>query len=240
MNDKTEVIVINVNEYKDNDAIVNVLSKEYGRLSFYVRGFKKINGKNIYATQLLNHSTFIMDYNPNKKIQLLKSATLIEEFAMIRSDYEKITIASMICEIADKSGYDNLFDLLNKTLKYLNELDQPYLVLNIFLAEILKILGISPYVDGCVLCGRTDNIETISLEDGGFLCHKCNQGQNSNISLELLRKFRYINKANIDIMDKLINLHLNDFAICDLLMNILVIYSGMQINSYKSLTNLNF
>ncbi len=239
MNEKINAIVIRENDYKENDAIITIVSEQYGKMSLYVKGYKKINGKNIYATQPLNYSAFMLDYNPHKGIQLLKSAVLIDEFANIKKDYEKIMIASLICELIDKAYQDDLFSLLLKTLENLDKSNQAYLVLNVFLVEMLKILGISPYVDGCVLCGRTDDIETVSLEDGGFLCHKCNQGQNAKLPLQMLKKFRYINKANIDIIDKLTNLQLNDFALTDMLMNILVIYSGIQINSYKNITNLH-
>lgn len=239
MNDVIEGIVISVNDYKDNDAIINILTKEYGKLALYVRGQKKVSGKNIYATQLLNRSSFMFDYYPNRNMQHLKSATLIDTFSEIRNDYEKITIASLICEITDKCATEDIYDLLLKSLENLNKSDQPYLILNIFLSEILSRLGISPYVDGCVLCGRSDDIETISLEDGGFLCRKCNQGENKAMTPSLLMKFRYINKAKMDIIDKLVNLNLNEFELVDIMMNILVIYSGIRVNSYKSLTNLN-
>ena len=239
MNEIIEGIVVSVNDYKDNDAIINILTRQYGKISLYVRGQKKISGKNIYATQLLNRSSFMFDYYPNKNMQHLKSAIVIDTFSNIRSDYEKITIASLICEISENCAQENIYDLLLKSLDNLDKSDQPYLVLNLFLSEILTVLGISPYVDGCVLCGRNDNIETISLEDGGFLCRKCNQGLNKVMSPSLLLKFRYINKANIDIIDKLINLDLNKFELTDIMMNILVVYSGIRVNSYKSLTNLN-
>ncbi|HQB32076.1 MAG TPA: DNA repair protein RecO [Erysipelotrichaceae bacterium] len=226
-------------EYKENDAIVTVLTEEFGKVALYVKGYKKITSKNVYATQLFDHSSFLFDFNPHKSIQILKSANLLSQFSNIKTDYEKIAAASVICEIAGGIE-ENIYNLLYQTLNRLNDNEQIYLVLNVYLVAILNILGISPFVDGCVNCGRTDNIESISINEGGFLCSHCNREFNDEIfDLEFLKKFRITNKASFDVFDKLITLNLNDFKLTDLLMLILITYSGIYLKSYQSLKNLN-
>lgn len=239
MNDLIKGIVINSIEYKENDAIVTILTNEYGKIALYVKGYKKITSKNVYATQLFNHSNFLFDYNPSKSIQILKSANLIKQFSDIMIDYEKIAVASVICEIAN-AVEDNIYDLLFKTLTKLNDTDQIYLVLNVYLVAILALLGISPYVDGCINCGRTNNIESISIKEGGFICSYCNREFNDEIfDVDFLKNFRIINKASFDVYDTLLTLNLNDFKLTDMLMQILINYSGIYLKSYQSLINLN-
>ncbi|MGI6509255.1 MAG: DNA repair protein RecO [Erysipelotrichaceae bacterium] len=239
MNDLIKGIVINSIEYKENDAIVTILTEEFGKVALYVKGYKKITSKNVYATQLFDHSNFLFDYNPNRSIQILKSANLINQFSNIKTDYEKIAIASVICETAT-AVEENIYDLLFKTLTLLNDDKQQYLVLNVYLVTMLNILGIAPFVDGCVNCGRIDSIESISISEGGFICCYCNREFNDEIfDLEFLKKFRIINKASFDVYDKLITLNLNDFKLTDMLMGILVNFSGIYLKSYQSLVNLN-
>ena len=92
MNDLIKGIVINSIEYKENDAIITILTNEFGKVALYVKGYKKITSKNVYATQLFDYSNFLFDYKPDKSIQILKSANLIKQFSDIKTDYEKISM----------------------------------------------------------------------------------------------------------------------------------------------------
>ncbi|MGN1398806.1 MAG: DNA repair protein RecO [Erysipelotrichaceae bacterium] len=240
MNDRIDGIVVNQIDYKENDQIITVVSKDYGKLSLYVKGFKKINSKNSSACQLLDYSSFLLDYYPHKNIQILKSASLIEQYQSIKQDYQKIAISSLMCEISSQTDNANDFAVLKQSLDLLTATEQPYLVLNLFLAQHLRQLGIAPYVDGCVICNRNNRIETISINDGGFLCSDCNDNQIEKISLDFLKKFRYINKATLDKYDKLLQLDLDDFKLTDMLVDIMVNYSGISLKSYRLLTNINF
>ncbi|MGI6608245.1 MAG: DNA repair protein RecO [Erysipelotrichaceae bacterium] len=239
MNDLVNGIIINSIEYKENDAIVTIITREFRKVALYVKGYKKITSKNVFATQLFDHSNFLFDYNPNKSIQILKSANLIKQFSNIKTDYEKISVASVICEIASAVEED-IYDLVFEALDKLNETEQMYLVLNVYLVAMLNILGISPFVDGCVNCGRTDNIESISTKEGGFICSYCNKEFNDDIyDVDFLKNFRIINKASFEVYDKLLSLNLNDFKLTVILMMILINYSGIYLKSYQNLINLN-
>ena len=239
MNDRIDGIVVNQIDYKENDQIISIINKQYGKISLYVKGYKKINSKNAFACQLLDYSSFLLDYYPSKNIQVLKSASLIEQFNSIKQDYQKIAISSLMCEIINQTDSVYDFDLLMNSLTLLEKTDQPYLILNLFLAQQLRQIGIAPYVDGCVICNN-NNIETISISDGGFLCRSCNEGQIEKMPVEFLKKFRYINKASFDKYDKLLSLDLNDFKLTDMLVDIMVNYSGIKLNSYRLLTNINY
>ncbi len=240
MNDEFKGIVTDVLDYKDNDAIITVMSDKYGKISLYVKGYKKITSKNVYATQLFDHSVFQIDFNETKNIQILKSATLLNEFTSIRADYEKITVGSVMSEIAGKLEQENVYEILLQSMNALNDLDQCNLVLDLYLVDILHRLGIYPNVDECVLCNNTNAIEAVSVEAGGFICRNCNRDiQAEKNSVDILKKFRIINKASFEVLDKLLPLEMNDYKITDILMMFLVTYSGIYLKSYKSLTNLN-
>lgn len=239
MNDLIKGIVVNSIDYKENDAIITILTSEYGKVALYVKGYKKITSKNVYATQLFDYSSFLFDYNPNKSIQILKSANLLKQFSNIKTDYEKIAVASVICEIAN-AVEDNIYDLIFEALTKLNDTEQSYLVLNVYLVMMLNLLGISPYVDGCVNCGKTNNIESISIKEGGFICSYCNiEFNDERFDIDFLKNFRIINKTSFEVFDKLLTLNLNNFKLTDILIQILINYSGIYLKSYQSLINLN-
>lgn len=234
MNESDNVIVLNQIDYKDNDAIISVLTQNYGKFSFYVKGYKKITSKNVYACQLFDNSNFLFDLNESKNVQVLKSATLINDFSNIKADYDKMVIASIMCEILNSLDDNNLYNFALKSLQLLENTNEPILIYNLFIVQIMNLLGINAYVDGCVMCDDNKNIVTISIVDGGFVCNNCNkQIHLPHMDVELLRKFRVINKANYDVIDKLQGY--NDYKLTELLMGVFTNYSGMNLISYKAL-----
>ena len=91
MNDKVRGIVIRQIDYKDNDAIITVYTDEYDRISLYVRGYKKITSRNVYATQIFDESDFLFDYNPVSRFQTLKTASLVNEHKGIKGQTPRKT-----------------------------------------------------------------------------------------------------------------------------------------------------
>ncbi|MBO4537718.1 MAG: DNA repair protein RecO [Erysipelotrichaceae bacterium] len=240
MNENVRGIVIRQIDYKDNDAIVTVYTSEYDRIGLYVKGYKKITSKNVYATQIFDESTFLFDYNPISRFQTLKSASLVNEHKGIKADYDRLAIASLICEIADSVYQEGGYADLKKALDLLDSSKEPYTVLNLYLALALKQAGLGVSVDGCSLCGSTEGIVALSVNDGGFVCSKCN----SMLHLpacdpEYLRRQRIINKADFSVFDRIIGLGLNSFPITQDLMSFMKEYLDADFRSYRSLVSLN-
>ena len=69
MNDKINGFVLAQNDYKDNDLLLQVLTKEYGILSLVAKAAKKINSKNHFLPLCLYE--FIIDYKDGKTIYFL-------------------------------------------------------------------------------------------------------------------------------------------------------------------------
>ncbi|MBQ6654830.1 MAG: DNA repair protein RecO [Erysipelotrichaceae bacterium] len=240
MNDKVRGIVIKQIDYKDNDAIITVYTGEYDRISLYVRGYKKITSRNVYATQIFDESDFLFDYNPVSKFQTLKTASLVNEHKGIKGDYDRLAIASLICEIADSVYGEQGYEDLKGALDLLDETDEPYTVLNLFLAQALRAAGLGVNVDGCSLCGKTEGIVALSVEDGGFICSDCNLHLHRPVNeAEYLRKIRIINKADFSVAGKIMKLGLNSFQITRDLMSFLTSYLDADFRSYRSLVSLN-
>ena len=235
MNEILTGYVIKTTDVKDNDVILNVYTREYGIVALYARGIKKSTSKNAYACQLFDYSEFMIDMNQIKSMQLLKSATLKKEFMGIRSDYDRLALASVVIELAGYLEEDNIFDLLETTLHYLDSHKEPYTIFNLFVVKYLDMLGLSPEVDGCVLCGDTSTIETISVLDGGFLCRNCNRHQHLKPrDAAFLRKFRIINKASFEVLDKIQGLGLDEYQLSAVLMEFLITHSGLNVRSWRS------
>ena len=239
MNDTIAGIVIRETEVKETDAIITVYTADYGKLSLYGKALRKMSSKNAYACQMFDYSDFLLDYNPNKDVQLLKSANLKKEYMGIRTDYDRLSLASVVVEIISQLEDDSMFDILQLTLEKLNSDKEPFTAFNVFVVYVLNMLGITPVVDECVSCGSTTNIETISIADGGFICHNCNKTLHQKpLDMEMLKRFRIINKASFEVYDKLYGLNLNDYQLSALLVEFLCTHSGMRLKSWRSVQNL--
>ena len=205
MNDKLNVIVLDQQEYRENDALVYILSKDKGYRTFLAKGVRKLESKNSYACQPFSFSEFRYDEKEGSDFQLLHEASILDSNRLLRENLVKSTVASVLAEAVlqivkdglDADGSVALYDLLEILLKELREEDRPYLVLAFFYARLSDLLGFSAMVDGCAVCS-SQKINSISIADGGFICPDCRiETQSPIFDAEILKQFRYLAKADL-------------------------------------------
>lgn len=194
MNDKVKGFILSTSDYKDNDLIYQVLTKEYGIISLVGKGAKKINAKNRYMAMCIYE--FLFDYKDNKTIFTLKNGKILNSFIdnedIYLISFKNIFIEACIKskEIINENYYDNLSFL------FLNlDKDNMYLLGSLFFSFLLKDYGIMPSVDGCLIC---DNKQVVALSNkyGGFLCQK-HADKGKIYDPDTLRKFRHVIKKEI-------------------------------------------
>ena len=212
MNDKITALVLKITDYKENDLILEVISKDKSFLSLVAKGAKKIDSKKHYYPLCLYE--FIIDYKDHKNIFLIHNSKLLETY-FDDNDLKLLSYKNIIVEatLKAKELYElKMYDSLIFTLKNMN-IDNMYLLGCLYFGYLLKINGISPNVDGCVVCGNT-SVVSISNRLGGFVCLKHLNGLDS-LDVEKLRKFRLINKADFNYYEVLkdIEYDLEDFKI---------------------------
>lgn len=241
MNEWSEVIVLKNSDYREADAILDVLSAEYGKITFVARGIRKPKSKNANSCNLFCYSRFQYDKKSNT-IQNLKVAETIKSFRKIHEDLYKQSIASVMVEVMNKIEVEDSeasFYLLKTSLTYLETTDNALCLLGLFFAKVCSMSGISPYVDGCVLCGTSKNIATISLIDGGFVCsscmHACGYGKKE---VSTLKFFRLFNKASIDDFPALEAQKPCNYRDIEDIIMLFLEYSGVNIQSIKFLQHL--
>ena len=232
MNDKIAGFVLQTSDYKDNDILAQVLTKPYGIISFVIKAGKKMNSKNHILPMCVYE--FIFDYKDNKTIFSVHNQKLLNNYFQDK-DIEMISFKDVLVELTlknrDIDTYDELvfiFDHLNKQNKYL--------LGSLYLSFLMKEFGISPMVDGCVLCDNK-KVVSISNEHGGFLCINHLQGHEI-MPLERLKKFRMIVKANIDNYDVLKDIEFDNVDFENLL-NFYMINADSRIKSYDLYKALN-
>ncbi len=243
MNDSTDAIILYQQEYKEKDALLYVLTREKGFITFLARGIQKLDSKNSYACMPFSISQLTYDEKENSDFQLLHAASLIESNRKIREDLVKTAVASVMSELSLKllrDGLDEetatyLYRLLRFSMDHLRESDQYQCALGFYLARILDMIGISPMVDACTSCGK-EKVNSISLSEGGFLCPECRIKLSAPLySPDILKEFRLINKAKEENYSQLEKYGVKHDEVLVLMNSFLVEYAGITLKSWAFL-----
>ena len=225
MNDRIEGFVLSQSDYRDAEVLMQVLCKDYGVLSLIARSAKKIASKN-HCLPMCKYE-FIIDYKDNKTIYTIHNQKLL--FSCFEDkDIQMMSFKNVLAELALKNKEMDLYDDFAFVFEKLNK-DNMYLLGSLFMSDIIRKFGITPMVDGCVICGNK-KVAALSNRHGGFLCADHLNGEILR-DVDTLKKFRLINKAefrNYDVI-KDYDYKFRDF---DLLMSFYLDHSDLKLRSY--------
>ncbi len=241
MNNRVEGIVLSQMDYKENAVLLQVFTKEYGKISFVVRGARKIVSKQQGSILPFSKGEFLFDYVDGKTMFTLKQVKTIKMHKKFLQNFDASTGASMVCEVIqsitnqsfDLHEVELLYSMLDESLDMLEEGKHVGLLTSIFLARVLEVLGFGVVVDGCCLCGNTQ-IASISMKDGGFLCLTCMKQEGArSYDASTLRSFRYVNKAKIQDFNVLQDYVENEQVLLGLMVGFYEFHTGLRLRSYQ-------
>ena len=174
---ETLALVIRTVDYKDNDKMVTLLTKDYGRMSARVRGAKKPTSKLFSAGSLFccgDYAFFEKDGRYG-----VKGCAIRRTFFGLQNDYDAYAAACFIADAIDKVAQEDdipsgLFTLVINALYALDTGSAPSgTVLCYFLQRLLHIEGVYPCLSACTVCGSEPPLVRFSAEHGGALCPSC-------------------------------------------------------------------
>lgn len=240
MNDQIEAFIIAVKEYREADAIITVLSKQFGIMKCIARGIRKIKSKNAYGCQLFTLSRIQMHHQEMRDLQMLQSVEIIESYRMIREDLLRQSIAAYFCEVISASNFEtNMFSMLKTCMDTLKETKHPFSILCAFQVMMNRLHGIEPFVDGCVVCNRMDHICAVSTIRGGFVCEHCfHPGTERQMTAYELKSFRLLCKAGLEHYDALTHIEDIGYEQFAALYAYFEEYAGVRLHSIRFLQSL--
>lgn len=190
-------IVLRYTDYRDNDRILTVLTRERGLVSLTARGVRS-KGRTVSSMvrDAYSYGEFVV-YERNGLLNV-SSSSLIEAFYPIREDYDRLISAAQAAHIAEKLAAnrpnDELFTLIYHALSFIayGEGDSRDIVL-CFLAKCLALSGYEPVLTRCANCSKpVTELKSIcfSNRSGGSLCTDCDDGSEkySALALEAVRR----------------------------------------------------
>ena len=203
---KVEGIVLKETNYKESSKILNIYTKEYGIISVMSKGCRSLKSKLRGVSNRLSYANFYINYKENG-ISTLTDADTIDTLKNVMMDINNISYVSYLLDLTDQvykhSKSDEIYPIFISCIKKINENYDPSIITIIYELKLLKYLGINPNVDSCNICGSKNNILTISIENGGFVCQNCYTSGKiySNVIIKLIRMFMYVDVDKINKID---------------------------------------
>lgn len=241
MNELTDAFILKETDYRENDVLMTVLSKDYGKISFVVPGARKPKSHNALHIQLYSEVQLMFDYREGKTLFRLRSAHTLSLFRHLREDLLLSSCAGVIAEVMDALTYERAenvkeeYTLLKAAFKAVDEGHDVCTVLALYLGDMLKLFGSAPDVDECTLC-KAKAVSALSIEHGGFLCKK--HADECGIQLkdkdELLR-FRILVKAGIARLLQVEEQNRASFDDVEILVSFVKRYTGTNLSSFAFL-----
>ena len=202
---KCEGIVIRRVDYGENNKIITIYTREWGKIGVMARGANKPKSRLSSVTQLFYYGYFLVKGSTG--LGSLSQGEPISSFRHIREDIISTAYASYIIELLDKATDERkpnpfLFELVYQTLNYINEGYDAEVLTAIFEMKMLSVLGIPPVLDRCVCCQRTEGEFAFSIRNGGFICHYCKEKDPHRMPIsaqivKLLRIFYYFDLSRL-------------------------------------------
>ena len=154
---ETDGIVLKTMDFKENDSILTLLTPDAGKIAGVLHGGKSSRLGNSAKKELFVRNHIEFSIKTGSELVRIRKCELLVSHAQIRQNYSKFLHASylsellLFCEIPLIESED-YFNLLKQTICNLSEFDNCAEIKLNFEIQLLKQLGIIPYLKSCTVC----------------------------------------------------------------------------------------
>lgn len=222
-------LVLRSTDVGDNDKLLTVISAEYGKISFSVKGARSLKSKFMPVSQQFAYADFTVAVKGGFKY--LKDGTLIESFFSLRADLVSLALASYIASVTEQLSLENepdtaLLRLALNSLYVLSEARYPApRIKAVFELSAVSISGFAPELDFCGNCSKKSGLVYFDIVGGVLLCSDCVRSLYTQadmpltivpVSAGIIDAMRYVScETNKNIFSFKLPSD-EDFAFCDL------------------------
>tara|TARA_B100000929_G_scaffold154386_1_gene122211 strand:- start:326 stop:1045 length:720 start_codon:yes stop_codon:yes gene_type:complete len=227
----TSAIVLSKIRYKDNDIIVKLFTKEYGAISFIVKGgqnSKKNKIKYVYF-QELTILEIQFNYNLKRDLQYIKDIEIKHNYTSSHTDLVKVSVIMFLSEvlsnvITHQKRDIQLYNYIEESLIWYDINKSNTYFHMIFLIELTRYLGFYPDM-------LSNNFKYFNLEGGSYEKLKTSEYSITGDSLNLFNqilgiKFDSNPLPALNSKDKME------------IINIILTYYKLHINNFKPIKSL--
>lgn len=237
---KTQAIVLSKIKFSDTSKIIQLYTKELGRIPVILKGGRDKNSKAGTITDPLNIIEVMIYNKESREVQTLGNSELINHFGNIREDYDKTIFALAVLELVKELTHeyeqnDRLFRGVTKILeKFESDSEHPLILFGRFYVFLLEILGYELQLEHCTICGNLISTgESLKFKfNSGVICGTCSS---KNFDSVFLTPELYHLLVCLKMGKKIENSNSNWGK---LLQSFLESYTKSHVESYKGLISL--
>ena len=209
---KTKGIIFRKTPFKESSLILEVFSKDLGKISVIAKGIKKEKSKKTGLIETLNELEFILHKSSSSEWYILKSQTLIKAH-LFETDFQTNIVMQAAVEIyrqmiISEIEVENYYNLLKTYFNFIQKIEKNKIAIFWrFLLRIFKESGIEMNTHNCAICQNNKTFTAFYPLKNGFICDECFQPvmEESVIiifkkSSEIIQKLEIIGKV-IDEID---------------------------------------
>ncbi len=185
---RTRGFIINKTDRGESDRIFTIFTEDFGKLELLAKAERKIKSKLRAGLELFYLSE--IEFIQGKIYKTLTDTILIESFAGIREDLDKLKVAHQITEVLDtlvkgEEPDQQIWQLLSESLKVLNnwkienclpaQAGKLKIIYYYFLWNFLSVMGYQLDLYNCVACQKKISPGKIYFNptEGGLICGQC-------------------------------------------------------------------
>lgn len=175
---RTRAIVLDRTKLGETDLILTLLAADGRQLRAVAKGARRPGGRLAARVELFSETDFLLA--AGRSLDVVSEASLVEPHAALRGDYERVSAASAVAEVARLTCFEDAPDRLlhpicSRALGACEEApDRAHLdlVVAAYAWKVLAHGGWRPELSGCCACGD-DDVAYFSAAAGGALCASC-------------------------------------------------------------------
>ena len=192
-------IVLRVTDFNDRDALLTVLTQNYGKLTIKARGLRRKNSPLIAPCQLLAYGEFTLFEYKGK--YTINEAHALELFQGLRRGLTQLSLGSYFAQVTELISQEDMPNpelqaLLLNCLYAMSSLHLPEnMVKAVFELRAACLAGYTPELSGCHICGN-QSPDRFDLSLGQLECSVCRDPASGGIRMpvtaQVLEAMRYI------------------------------------------------
>ena len=194
-----QAVVLRVTDYNDRDALLTLLTRNYGKLTAKARGLRRKNSPLIAPCQLLAYGEFtLFEYRGQYTIN---EAHSLELFSGLRRELTRLALGSYFAQVTELISQEDLPNpelqsLLLNCLHGLASMGLPEAQIKaVFELRYACLAGYTPELTGCHVCG-SQTPDRLDISQGCLECRGCRDTASAGIRMpvnpDVLEAMRYI------------------------------------------------
>ena len=174
----SEAIILRKFPFRDSDYIVNLFTKDSGKISGIARNAKNSTKRFGGRLEPFVHLRVSLK-ETGRDFKMIQDTETIEVFPKFIEDIELFSLGNIILETTDAltpkdSPNEELFNLLIETFSNLNSKQSPLPAVLQFQFQALSISGYEPNIYTCAKCEEIVQGDSyFSINGGGIICFNC-------------------------------------------------------------------